>query len=359
MKRFGRPVIFRCALSRYSLPPESSQAHWHEYVEILYIKDGVLSAIVQAVEYELHTGDLMIINSGDLHMTRTPGCHYLILQISARQLRSYLPDFDQLRFDTLISYTKSKQNAQLFSALHAMETIFQEQPHHYELLFTARLYEFLYILCLDHCTTTASTVTADSDRDRLRITRVMQWIREHYQENLTLDTAASLLAVSREYFCRLFKKYTGQTFLEYLNDVRTIHLAKDLSACDDTITSLMEKHGLTNYKVFLRTFQKTLRNFSTEIPQGNVLSMSEITVSFTWPQESKSLLPNIIRKRKRQLINIASPKLKNLYRSCTATSYACMIFSFPASADTSISNVDSGRWKFVIRASIHLNLYPG
>ena len=121
-------------------------AHWHEYVEILYIKDGVLSAIVQAVEYELHTGDLMIINSGDLHMTRTPGCHYLILQISARQLRSYLPDFDQLRFDTLIPYTKSKQNAQLFSALLAMETIFQEQPHHYELLFTARLYEFLYIL---------------------------------------------------------------------------------------------------------------------------------------------------------------------------------------------------------------------
>lgn len=48
-------------------------AHWHEYVEILYIKDGVLSAIVQAVEYELHTGDLMIINSGDLHMTRTIG----------------------------------------------------------------------------------------------------------------------------------------------------------------------------------------------------------------------------------------------------------------------------------------------
>ena len=26
-------------------------AHWHEYVEILYIKDGVLSAIVQAVEF--------------------------------------------------------------------------------------------------------------------------------------------------------------------------------------------------------------------------------------------------------------------------------------------------------------------
>lgn len=89
-------------------------AHWHEYVEILYIKDGVLSAIVQAVEYELHTGDLMIINSGDLHMTRTPGCHYLILQISARQLRSYLPDFDQLRFDTLIPTQKVSRTRSSF-----------------------------------------------------------------------------------------------------------------------------------------------------------------------------------------------------------------------------------------------------
>ena len=111
-------------------------------------------------------------------------------------------------------------------------------------------------MCRDHSTITGSAITADNDRDRLRITRVMDWIRSHYQENLTLDAAASLLAVSREYFCRLFKKYTGQTFLEYLNDVRTMHLSKDLLTCDDTITSLMEKHGLTNYKVFLRTFRK-------------------------------------------------------------------------------------------------------
>ena len=55
-------------------------AHWHEYVEILYIKEGLLSAIVQAAEYTLHANDLLIVNSGDLHMTRTSGCDYLILQ---------------------------------------------------------------------------------------------------------------------------------------------------------------------------------------------------------------------------------------------------------------------------------------
>lgn len=46
-------------------------AHWHEYVEILYLIRGQFSAIVQATEYQLTEGDLIIINSGDLHMTRS------------------------------------------------------------------------------------------------------------------------------------------------------------------------------------------------------------------------------------------------------------------------------------------------
>ena len=50
-------------------------------------------------------------------------------------------------------------------------------------------------------------------------------------------------------------------------------------------------------------------------------------------------------------INIASPKLKKRYLSFTASSYAAMTLSRPASAETNISSVDSGRWKFVMSAS--------
>ena len=64
-------------------------AHWHEYVEILYLIRGQFSAIVQATEYRLNEGDLIIINSGDLHMTRSNTCTYLLLQISASQMRQY------------------------------------------------------------------------------------------------------------------------------------------------------------------------------------------------------------------------------------------------------------------------------
>ena len=59
------------------------------------------------------------------------------------------------------------------------------------------------------------------------------------------------------------------------------------------------------------------------------------------------------------IISIASPKEKNLYLSCTASSYAASTCSLPASADTNIISVDSGKWKFVINPSRILNLYPG
>ena len=200
-------------------------AHWHEYVEILYLIRGQFSAIVQATEYRLNEGDLIIINSGDLHMTRSNTCTYLLLQISASQMRQYLPDFDTMRFDTIIPCSE-------------------------------RLYEFLYHLCRSYSHQIPSASLTGSQRDLQRVTHVMNWVKVHYPEPLSLETAADSLALSKEYFCRLFKKYTGQTFLEYLNDVRTMHLYEDLQNSDETITVLMEKNGLSNYKIFMRTFKK-------------------------------------------------------------------------------------------------------
>lgn len=229
-------------------------AHWHEYVEILYLIRGQFSAIVQATEYRLNEGDLIIINSGDLHMTRSNTCTYLLLQISASQMRQYLPDFDTMRFDTIIPC--SEQPAPLRALLSEMNEIRQNPSDSYQLLFTSRLYEFLYHLCRSYSHQIPSASLTGSQRDLQRVTHVMNWVKVHYPEPLSLETAADSLALSKEYFCRLFKKYTGQTFLEYLNDVRTMHLYEDLQNSDETITVLMEKNGLSNYKIFMRTFKK-------------------------------------------------------------------------------------------------------
>ena len=86
---------------------------------------------------------------------------------------------------------------------------------------------------------------------------VIRYVKNNYKNNISLKDAASLLNISPEYFCRLFKKHTGQTFLAYLNAVRMSRFYQDLMATDYSVTDLMERHGITNYKVLIRDFKQT------------------------------------------------------------------------------------------------------
>ncbi|MCR1841758.1 AraC family transcriptional regulator [Murimonas intestini] len=231
-------------------------AHWHEYLEILYLISGELTAVVQAETYNMAPGDIIVINSKDLHMTQTYGfTTYILLQISVEQIKQYLPRFEFLHFQTLISPGPEKPD-EVFFYIQEMLKIYQAQEDGYQLLFTSRLYELIYYLYKDYSSRSIPQESGFASRDLYRITRAMEWVRQHFQDSLSLDDAADFLGLSREYFCRMFKKYTGQTFLEYLNAVRTMHLYEDLKRTDDSVTLLMEKNGITNYKVFMRTFKR-------------------------------------------------------------------------------------------------------
>lgn len=235
-------------------------AHWHEYLEILFIISGNLTAIIQAETYHLSAGDILIINSNEIHMTQTHenGADYILLQISEKTFQQFFPNFALLHFVTRISGTDLASEHALSPSAILMDMlhIYEQQKDGYPLHFTARLYDLLYCLYQDHSYWLKPDSQKTMHRDFSRIIQTMNWVGENYRETLTLDEAAANLGLSREYFCRIFKKYTGQTFLEYLNDVRVMRFHDELLSSDDSITNLMASHGISNYKIFLRTYKK-------------------------------------------------------------------------------------------------------
>lgn len=84
----------------------------------------------------------------------------------------------------------------------------------------------------------------------------MQYVRKHYREQLSLNEVAAQLSITPEHFCRLFKKYTGQTFFTYVSQVRLLRFHQELIQTDESITFLLEKNGITNYKQFMRIFKE-------------------------------------------------------------------------------------------------------
>lgn len=87
---------------------------------------------------------------------------------------------------------------------------------------------------------------------------VKRYIREHYQEDISLSMLAELVNISPVYLSRLFKKEEGINFLDYLNQYR-IEVSKKL--LQDIHCNIIEVAGLSgfhNTKYFSKMFKKAV-----------------------------------------------------------------------------------------------------
>lgn len=81
-------------------------------------------------------------------------------------------------------------------------------------------------------------------------------ISEKYAQDITVDDAANLCAMSQTYFMKFFKKMTGMTFVEYLTSVRMEQAQRLLKTSSDSVSQIAEECGFHNFSYFIRSFKK-------------------------------------------------------------------------------------------------------
>jgi len=251
------PVYFDIYKSANQLIP----SHWHNHLEVLYIFQGTMHIVRNDEKYTLHQNDLFVVNSGDIHLTRSPGnIEVLLLQIPYELLNHSMHEYKTMRFNEYFPENKLSEDSafqKMTQYLLAMKMLYEQSEDGYELLFISNLNLFLHTL-YSHYATRQNLVEKNKAAKHLsRLKEVMDYVEQNYMEPLSLKEAASLVALNPEYFCRSFKKYTGFTFMEYVNLVRLTHIHSDILDTDDNITSIQERHGFTNYKVFNRMFKES------------------------------------------------------------------------------------------------------
>lgn len=238
---------------------QSLPLHWHNHLEILYILTGTMTAYINESSYAMNPGDILIVNPRDIHTTHVrDDCRYYLLQIPAAHLALIDSDWKLLHFGEYLpgSPDKASTNHSLSLLLESLFRLDREQEPGYRLLFLAQIYELLYLLYRQDSTRLSAKSKSKTERDFLRIEQSMQYVKKNYRKQFSLEDVANELSLSPEYFCRIFRKYTGQTFFTYVNQVRLLHFHEDLLHTDESITYLLDKHGINNYKVFMREFKK-------------------------------------------------------------------------------------------------------
>lgn len=96
------------------------------------------------------------------------------------------------------------------------------------------------------------TMKHDAANDKIE--KVIQYIHEHYTENLTADQLADVAHMSTNHFHRFIKQRTEQTFTELVNQLRVGKACSLLINSDLPISTISDLSGFNNTSNFNRRF---------------------------------------------------------------------------------------------------------
>ncbi len=88
--------------------------------------------------------------------------------------------------------------------------------------------------------------------------QVRQHIASNFSEPLTLETLARLAGMSRQYLCRRFKRYTGQSVFTYVLDRRLEAAMVRLRSSDDKVVTVALESGFGDVAFFNRKFRERI-----------------------------------------------------------------------------------------------------
>ncbi|MFI0491958.1 AraC family transcriptional regulator [Flavobacterium sp.] len=93
-------------------------------------------------------------------------------------------------------------------------------------------------------------------QDNDKINTVFNYVKDNFQEQITLDEVAELVSMTIPSFCRYFKKITSKTFTKFVNEYRLVHASKLLAEKPISISEICFESGFNNFSYFNKSFQE-------------------------------------------------------------------------------------------------------
>ena len=221
--------------------------NWHENTEIIYVTEGEGVLYCNSERIAAGKGDILIINSFDLHYTETENTmkYYCLIPD-----RAYL---QQNGLNTSVINFKRKINdlraTELFGKIveeYTGERSFKEAG--VKLAVT----EFMLYIAREH----RETGTEKRDSKALHYMRMaIGYINSHLSDRITADGVAKEIGLSKYHFLREFKKITNMTLVEFINGMRCEKARKLLKEDNLPISEISLACGFENGSYFNKIFR--------------------------------------------------------------------------------------------------------
>lgn len=219
--------------------------HWHKEIELIYLVNGELTVSKNGSEYGLNKGDVFLMNSGEIHQLSPENeddTELLVLHLSYDFVKKFDDMFDMHSF---IVHPDSRAEQELKKHMIELSDSTLSALQQY-----AVIMNILHVL-FDRCCRDKQISLYGNCKVTFRNAKVaMEYIEEHYREELNLNVMAELVGLNPIYFSKYFKDSTGMGFNAYVNAVRLKHALEDIMGGNMSIADAASYNGFPSVKSF-------------------------------------------------------------------------------------------------------------
>lgn len=239
--------------------------HWHNEMEIIYVKKGKGTISLDMDMMYVEAGDIIVVIPGQLH--------------GISQLENYSMEYENIIFssDMLISKYSDSLESEVFipllsgmlsfnhlitleddihgplaNCLDRADNICKTFPKGYKLALKGYLFEFFYIIYNSSC----ENMEIKNNKNLDKLKDILGFIEKNYQHPISIEDISSFCNFSPSHFMKFFKKSMGTSFIDYLNDYRLSASARMLLSSDDNIIDIAAACGYDNLSYYNRIFKR-------------------------------------------------------------------------------------------------------
>ena len=249
---------------------KSFPLHWHEEMEVIYVYSGKARYSVDFNEYIVEQGDMLIIPPCSLHsfeQVEDEEFRAGTLIFSQKMLSSNLVDvcstkyimpiFNNEIYLPIIIKSSDKHKEYLGKI---MENIIEQHLSKgiaFELRIKILLLEFIQYFYENDLYNKREKNTSTA-RTSMQIRNIINYIEEYYGKKILLEDLAECANMSVYHMAHIFKKATGKTPNEYINDFRLAMATDKLIHEDLPILTIAMECGYNNISYFNKVFKNKL-----------------------------------------------------------------------------------------------------
>ncbi len=238
--------------------------HWHDELEIIYVKGGFLTVSISGESYIGKPGDAFVVSPGNLHLmgSDTSTVDYYTFLFPLKNLSFRADDlFEEKLLEPLNSghlMINPRINDTAKELCEQLIEVHESKNQESESQLTAQIKTKIILLQFILEMWKKGFIIENDTNGRNTVEKEMvSYIQQNYTGKISLKEFGEQFHLSEKYISRYFKEHFHITLSQYVTYLRLEHAKQLLQDTDIPVTEVAMQSGYQNVSYFIRSFKKT------------------------------------------------------------------------------------------------------